>query len=243
MELPEYKAPSLWRAFGSMCSRGWAYIVKATTVILLCNTAVHLMQTFTWQLTLAPSADASILASIASPFAYVLAPIVGVLSWQLAAAAVTGLIAKENVVGTLAVCFVGLQNLVDAEEFVLLEGAGAAAASVLAISKSAALAYLMFNLFTPPCVAAMSAMRAEMKSGKWLFGGLALQMSTGYTVSFLVYQLGTLMTTGSFGYAFLPGLLTVIAIAVILVQLCINGNRKAEKQKEKKIILPAGRGR
>ncbi len=238
IELPEYKVPSLWRALGSMCSRGWAYIVKATTVILLCNTAVHLMQTFTWQLTVAPSADASILASLATPFSYILAPIVGVLSWQLAAAAITGFIAKENVVGTLAVCFVGLQNLVDAEDFALLEGAGAEAAAVLAITKAAALAYLMFNLFTPPCVAAMSAMRSEMKSGKWLFGGLALQMSTGYAVSFLVYQLGTLLTTGSLGYAFVPGALTVIAIAVILVQLCINGDQKAVKQKQKKVIMP-----
>ena len=125
IELPEYKIPSLWGAFKTMMSRGWAYIVKAATIIMLCNLAVHLMQTFTWSFTVAESADQSILASIASPFAYLLVPIVGVLSWQLAAAAVTGLIAKENVVGTLAVCFVGLENLIDVEEFALLEGAGA----------------------------------------------------------------------------------------------------------------------
>ena len=88
IELPEYKIPSLWQAFKSMCNRGWAYIVKAATIILLCNTAVQIMQTFTWSLTVAETADASILASIASPFAYILFPIVGVLSWQLAAAAV-----------------------------------------------------------------------------------------------------------------------------------------------------------
>ncbi len=116
IELPEYKIPSLWGAFKTMLSRGWAYIVKAATIILLCNMAVHLMQTFTWSFEVAESADQSILASIASPFAYLLVPIVGVLSWQLAAAAVTGLIAKENVVGTLAVTFVGLENLIDVEE-------------------------------------------------------------------------------------------------------------------------------
>ena len=83
-------------------NRGAAYIKKAATIILLCNTVVQVMQTFTWSFQVAESADASILASIASPFAVLLVPIVGVLSWQLAAAAVTGFIAKENVVGTLA---------------------------------------------------------------------------------------------------------------------------------------------
>ena len=81
IELPEYKVPSFWRAFTSMLDRGWSYIVKAATIILLCNTAVHIMQTFTWTFTEAESADASILASIASPFAYLLVPVVGVLSW------------------------------------------------------------------------------------------------------------------------------------------------------------------
>ena len=168
IELPEYKIPSLWGAFKSMCNRGWAYIVKAATIILLCNMAVQIMQTFTWSFQVAETADASILASIASPFAYILLPIVGVLSWQLAAAAVTGFIAKENVVGTLAVCFVGLENLIDTEELALMEGAGAEVATVFAITKIAALAYLMFNLYTPPCFAAIGAMNAEMKSAKWL---------------------------------------------------------------------------
>lgn len=108
-----------------MCARGWAYIVKAATIILLCNTVVQIMQTFTWNFSVAETADASILASIAHPFAYLLIPITGVLSWQLAAAAVTGFIAKENVVGTLAVCFVGLENLIDTEELAIIEGSGA----------------------------------------------------------------------------------------------------------------------
>ncbi|MBQ9921018.1 MAG: ferrous iron transporter B, partial [Clostridia bacterium] len=142
IELPEYKAPSLWGAFKSMCSRGWAYIVKAATIILLCNMAVQLMQTFTWSFAVAESADQSILASIATPFAYLLVPIVGVLSWQLAAAAVTGFIAKENVVGTLAVCFVGLENLIDMDELAMIEGSGAEVAGIMAISKIAALSYL-----------------------------------------------------------------------------------------------------
>ena len=219
MELPEYKLPSLSRAVKEMCARGWAYIVKAATIILVCNTAVHIMQTFTWNLTVAPAAGDSILAAVARPFSYLLVPVVGVASWQLAAAAVTGFIAKENVVGTLAVCFVGLENLIDQEELALMEGAGAEVAAVVAITRTAALAYLMFNLFTPPCFAALGAMHAEINDRKWFWGGVALQFATGFAVSYVVYQVGTLLTTGSVGAGFLPGLLAVAAFAVIIVCL------------------------
>ena len=230
MELPEYKAPSFSRAFKSMCSRGWAYIVKAATIILLCNTAVQIMQAFDWSFRLAESADTSILASIAGPFAYLLVPVVGVLSWQLAAAAVTGFIAKENVVGTLAVCFAGLSNLIDTEELAMLEGAGAEVAGVMAITKAAALAYLMFNLYTPPCFAAIGAMNSEMKSAKWLWGGIALQLGVGYTMGFLVYQLGTLITTGGVGAGFVPGLIAVLAMAAAVLYFIRKADRdlKAE---------------
>ena len=229
MELPEYKLPSVSRAFTSMCSRGWAYIVKAGTVILVCNTAIQIMQSFDWSFQIAASADTSILASVAGPFAYLLVPVVGVLSWQLAAAAITGFIAKENVVGTLAVCFVGLENLIDAEQFELLEGAGAEVAGILAITKAAALAYLMFNLFSPPCFAAIGAMNSEIKEKKWLLGGIALQLATGFTLGFLVFQVGTLITTGRFGAGFIGGLLAVIAFAVIISYLYLQ-NKAAEKE-------------
>ena len=230
MELPEYKAPSFSRAFKSMCSRGWAYIVKAATIILLCNTAVQIMQAFDWSFRLAESADTSILASIAGPFAYLLVPVVGVLSWQLAAAAVTGFIAKENVVGTLAVCFAGLSNLIDTEELAMLEGAGAEVAGVMAITKAAALADLMFNLYTPPCFAAIGAMNSEMKSARWLWGGIALQLGVGYTMGFLVYQLGTLITTGGVGAGFVPGLIAVLAMAAAVLYFIRKADRdlKAE---------------
>ena len=231
IELPEYKAPSLWGAFKSMCSRGWAYIVKAATIILLCNMVVQLMQTFTWSFQVAESADQSILASIASPFAYLLVPIVGVLSWQLAAAAVTGFIAKENVVGTLAVCFVGLENLIDTEELALMEGAGAEVAGIMAITKVAALAYLMFNLYSPPCFAAIGAMNAEMKSGKWVWGGIGLQLATGYTVSYLVYTIGTIVTGGSLNIgAAIGGLIAVVAMVAVIVGLIMNTNKKLKSE-------------
>ena len=231
IELPEYKAPSLWGAFKSMCSRGWAYIVKAATIILLCNMVVQLMQTFTWSFQVAESADRSILASIASPFAYLLVPIVGVISWQLAAAAVTGFIAKENVVGTLAVCFVGLENLIDTEELALMEGAGAEVAGIMAITKVAALAYLMFNLYAPPCFAAIGAMNAEMKSGKWVWGGIGLQLATGYTVSYLVYTIGTIVTGGSLNIgAAIGGLIAVVAMVAVIVGLIMNTNKKLKSE-------------
>lgn len=231
IELPEYKIPSIWGAFKTMLSRGWAYIVKAATIILLCNMAVHLMQTFTWDFTVVEFADQSILASIATPFAYLLVPIIGVLSWQLAAAAVTGLIAKENVVGTLAVTFVGLENLIDIEELALIEGAGKEVAGIIAITKVAALAYLMFNLYTPPCFAAIGSMNSEMKSAKWVWGGIALQLGVGYTVAYLVYTIGTIITGGTLHVkAALGGLIAVLAMISIVIALIVRSNKRLKTE-------------
>ncbi len=216
IELQEYKVPSLKRACGSMLERGKAYIVKAGTIILVCNTIVQIMQSFNWQFQLVEEGaeGTSILASIAHPFAILFIPL-GFGVWQLAAAAVTGFIAKENVVGTLAVVY-GVTNLIDTDELALV-GSGSEVATVMGLTKAAALAYLMFNLYTPPCFAALGAMNSEMKSGKWLFGGICLQLATGYTVAFAVYQIGTLITTGSLGTAFVPGLIAVIAFALIIL--------------------------
>ena len=233
IELPEYKVPSFWGAFKSMCSRGWAYIVKAATIILLCNTVVQLMQTFTWKFTLAnETASNSILESIANPFAYLLVPIIGVVSWQLAAAAVTGFIAKENVVGTLAVCF-SVTNFIDTETLELVSGSGEVAA-VMGLTKAAALAYLMFNLYSPPCFAAIGAMNVEMKSAKWLWGGIGLQFAVGFTVAFWVYQIGTLIETGSLGNAFIPGLAAVACIAAIITAIIIHTDKKLKSENTSK---------
>ena len=216
IELPEYKIPSLKRACVSMLERGKAYIVKAGTIILVCNTVVQIMQSFNWQFQLVEEGaeGTSILASIAHPFAILFIPL-GFGVWQLAAAAITGFIAKENVVGTLAVVY-GITNLIDTEELALV-GSGNEVATVMGLTKAAALAYLMFNLYTPPCFAALGAMNSEMKSRKWLFGGICLQLATGYTVAFLVYQIGTLITTGSLGTAFVPGLVAVLAFAAVII--------------------------
>ncbi|MBQ2888308.1 MAG: ferrous iron transporter B [Firmicutes bacterium] len=227
IELPEYKIPSLKRAFMSMCARGWAFIVKAATIILLCNTAVQVMQTFDWNLQVVEEGaeNTSILATIANPFAYLLIPIVGLHAWQLAAAAVTGFIAKENVVGTLAVCF-GISHLINTEELEMVEGAGTEVAVALGITKAAALAYLIFNLFSPPCFAAIGAMNAEIKDKKWLFGGILMQLGVGYTVGFAAYQIGTLITTGAVGAGFVPGLLAVAVMVGIVAALIAKTDRE-----------------
>ena len=269
IELPEYKLPSLKRAFGSMCARGWSYVVKAATIILVCNFVVHILQSFTWNFTfldynsiidgayeyLAALEEAgtpltgealelfwattnaevdklasqSILASIAHPFAIVLVPVVGAAIWQLAAAAITGFIAKENVVGTLAVCF-AIPNLIHTGDLEII-GETTKVAQAFGISSVAALAYLMFNLFTPPCFAAIGAMNVELKSAKWLWGGIALQLGVGYTVGFLVYQIGTLIITGTIGNGFVGGLVAVLVMVGIVVHLMNKSDKniKAEK--------------
>ena len=226
IELPEYKVPSLVFAIKSMLERGKAYIIKAGTVILVCNTVVQIMQAFNWHFEVVEEGmeDTSILASVAGPFSYLLIPIVGVAAWQLAAAAITGFIAKENVVGTIATVY-AITNLVDPDELELI-GEGNAVAAVMGITKVAALAYLMFNLYTPPCFAALGAMNSEMKSAKWLWGAIALQLSTGFIVGFLVYQIGTLITTGALGAGFAGGLIFVILFAVVVTYLIKSNQRQ-----------------
>lgn len=229
MELPEYKVPSLGFACKSMLERGKAYIVKAGTIILVCNTVVQIMATFTPSLAVAAEDSSnSILAMIASPFAVLLVPVVGFASWQLAAAAITGFIAKENVVGTLATVFC-ITNFIDTEELALVSG-GSEVAAIMGLTKAAALAYLMFNLFTPPCFAALGAMNAEMKSGKWLAGAIGFQLATGYVIGFVVYQGGTLLTTGALGAGFAGGLLAVLAIVAVIVYLCIRAEKKVKAE-------------
>ena len=228
MELPEYKLPSIKRAAQSMLSRGWAYIVKAGTIILLCNAIVYVMQSFNWQFELVgDAADTSILATIAKPIALLLVPL-GITAWQMAAATITGFIAKENVVGTLAVCY-GLSALIDTESLELMEGAGAGVVAAFDVTTVAALAFLMFNLFSPPCFAAIGAMNAEIADKKWFWGGIALQLGTGYTIGFAVYQIGTLLTTGSFGMAFWQGLCAVLAMIAVVVFLGVRVHHRRRR--------------
>ncbi len=223
IELPEYKAPSLSRALLSMLQRGWSYIVKAGTVILVCNAAVTIMLNYSWSFTEA-SPEESILHSIATPISFLLIPL-GFGMWQLAAAAVTGFIAKEEVVGTLGAIYTALAL---GEDFELIQLGGGE--EILGITASAGLAYLIFNLFTPPCFAAIGAMNSEIGSKKWFFAGIGLQFSVGYTSAFLVYQLGTLFTEGRLGTGFIPGLAAVVAIGALIFTLGFLSNAKAKRE-------------
>ena len=237
LELPEYKLPSIKRAAISMLQRGWSYIVKAGTIILLCNAIVYIMQYFNWSFQpVAEGQEAtSILATIANPVSVLLIPVIGYASWQMAAASITGFIAKENVIGTLAVCF-GISNLIDPEAFEMIGGAEQIALTFgggeVPMPAVAGLAFLMFNLFSPPCFAAIGAMNAEIGSKKWFFGGIALQLGVGYTIGYLVYQLGTLITTGQLGAGFVPGLIAVAVMAVIVIILCVRADKKVSEKME-----------
>ena len=238
IELPEYKAPSLWGACKSMFSRGWSYIVKAGTVILLCNAVVYIMQSFDWHLRLVEEGaeSTSILGTIAGPVAVLLIPI-GVGAWQMAAAAITGFIAKENVVGTLAVCY-GISNLIDTDALEMVDGAGAGIAEVFGVTAVAALAYLMFNLFSPPCFAAIGAMNAEMKSKKWFFSGIALQLGVGYSLAYVVYTVGTLITAPETLSAVpaICGGVFVGALVALVVFLCVRADGKASVERAATVV-------
>lgn len=230
IELPEYKVPSLKFAIGSMLERGKAYIIKAGTIILVCNTVVQIMQSFNthFQVVEEGMENTSILAAVASPFAYLLVPIVGVAAWQLAAAAITGFIAKENVVGTIATVY-GMTSLISTEDNELI-GSGSDVAAIIGITKVVALAYLMFNLYTPPCFAALGALNSELQSGKWLLGAICLQLATGFSVGFIVYQVGTLVTTGSLGAGFVGGLIAVLVFAAVIAGLIIRANKQIDTE-------------
>ena len=231
MELPKWKAPSLKFAFKMMMERARAYIVKAATIILVCNTVVQVMQSFNWhfQPVEEGAESTSILASIASPFAVLLIPL-GFGVWQLAAAAITGFIAKENVVGTLAVVY-GLTAFIDTEELAMTGGANTVAMT-MGLTSVTALAYLFFNLYTPPCFAAIGAMNSEMKSKGWLWGAIGLQLGTGYTIAFLVNQFGTLFTEGHFAAGFVPGLIAVLCMVAALVLIAKKVRAHFDEQYE-----------
>ncbi len=228
IELPEYRFPSIKRAVISMLDRAKAFIIKAGTIILVCNAIVQTLQTFNFnfEVVAEEAANTSILAGISGPFAVLLIPL-GFGIWQFGAAAITGFIAKENVVGTLAVTF-AVTNFIDTEELALMSGANEVG-SVFGITAVAGLSFLVFNLFTPPCFAAIGAMNSELDSKKWLFGAIGFQLGVGYTLAYLVYQIGTLITTGAVGEGFFAGLIVVIVFLAILGYFMNKGRQIAKK--------------
>ncbi|WP_286149931.1 ferrous iron transporter B [Romboutsia ilealis] len=227
IELPQYRIPSIKRAFFKMLETGKDFITRAGTIIIVCNTVVFIMSSFNFKLQLVEDAvNTSILANIATPFAFLLIP-VGIGVWQLAAAAITGFIAKEEVVGTLAVVY--SMGAAINSDFELVNAM--AVQETMAITAVSALAFMFFNLFTPPCFAAIGAMKSEMKSNKWLLKSILLQLSVGYIVAMITYQVGTILVYKELGQGFIPAVI-ILALAVIYIVYKIKSNKVSESEKK-----------
>ena len=222
MELPEYKIPSIKHAFIQMLDKAKGFIYKATTIILVCNTLVWFAQAYNWGFQPVEDQSLSILASVGSLIAPILIPL-GFVGWQLAAAAVTGFIAKENVVATFAVLL-----LVSSEEALHLPGG----ALTELFTPVTAFAYLVFNLFTPPCFAAIGAMNSEMGSKKWLWKAIGFQFGVGYILAMLITQIGSLVVYGTPAAGFVPA----IIISIITVIFIVTAIKKANIERVKKRV-------
>ncbi len=206
MELPAYHLPTVGNVLRSMWERGWSFIKKAGTIILLSTIVLWLLMSFgvvngSFTMLEAEQLDSSFLATIGSVIAPLFSPL-GWGDWKMAVAAVTGLIAKENVVGTFGVLFGFAEVAEDGAEIW-----GQLAGSMSAV---AAYSFLVFNLLCAPCFAAMGAIKREMNNIKWFWIAIGYQTLLAYVVSLCVYQIGTLITTGAFGVG------TVIAFLLIL---------------------------
>jgi ferrous iron transport protein B len=218
LELPEYKIPSLKHAFIQMIDKAKGFVYKATTIILVMNTLVWFMQAYSWNLQAVEDQSLSILASVGAGIAPFLIPL-GFVGWQLGAAAITGFVAKENVVATFAIL------LVVASEDALHMPGGALTQFFTPVT---AYAYLAFNLFTPPCFAAIGAMNSEMGSGKWLLRGVGFQLGVGFTIAMLISQIGTLVFYGETAAGFVPS----IVITILLSAFLVYSIRKADVKRQ-----------
>lgn len=227
IELPQYRIPSIKRAFFKMLETGKDFITRAGTIIIVCNTVVFIMSSFNFKLQLVEDAvNTSILANVATPFAFLLIP-VGIGVWQLAAAAITGFIAKEEVVGTLAVVY--SMGAAINSDFELVNAM--TVQETMGITAVSALAFMFFNLFTPPCFAAIGAMKSEMKSNKWLLKSVLLQLSVGYIVAMITYQVGTILVYKELAQGFIPAVI-ILALAVLYVVYKIKSNKVSESEKK-----------
>ena len=227
IELPQYRIPSIKRAFFKMLETGKDFITRAGTIIIVCNTVVFIMSSFNFKLQLVEDAvNTSILANVATPFAFLLIP-VGIGVWQLSAAAITGFIAKEEVVGTLAVVY--SMGAAINSDFELVNAM--TVKETMGITAVSALSFMFFNLFTPPCFAAIGAMKSEMKSNKWLLKSVLLQLSVGYIVAMITYQVGTILVYKELAQGFIPAVI-ILALAVFYVVYKIKSNKVSESEKK-----------
>lgn len=214
MELPAYHLPTVGNVLRSMWERGWSFIKKAGTIILLSTIVLWFLQGFGWingQFTMleAEQLDHSILAAIGNVIAPLFAPL-GWGNWKLSVAAVTGLIAKENVVGTLGILFGFAEVAEDGVEFW-----GQLAGNMTAV---AAYSFLVFNLLCAPCFAAMGAIKREMNNTRWFLIAIGYQTALAYIVSLCIYQIGTFLTGGGFGIGTLAAILLVIGFLYLLLR-------------------------
>ncbi len=212
MELPAYHLPTVGSVLRSMWERGWSFIKKAGTIILLSTIVLWFLMSFGWVdgsfgMLEAEELDSSILASIGSLISWIFIPL-GWGDWKMAVAAVTGLIAKENVVGTFGMLFGFAEVAEDGEEIW-----GQLAGSMTAI---AAYSFLVFNLLCAPCFAAMGAIKREMNNIKWFWIAIGYQCGLAYLVSLCVYQIGNVFVTGTFGIGAAAAILVVIGFLYLL---------------------------
>ncbi|NLK71816.1 MAG: ferrous iron transporter B [Clostridiales bacterium] len=219
IELPEYKVPSLKHAFKQMMKQAKSFIVKASTIILVMNTLIWFMQTYSWNFQVVEDSGLSILASIGGFIAPLLIPL-GFIGWQLAAASLSGFVAKENVVATFAIILIA-----SSEEALHIPG------GILTqfFTPVTGYAFLVFNLFTPPCFAAIGAMNSELGSRKWLGKAILFQLSIGYILAMVITQIGTILVYGEPAVGFVPAIIVAVLYAVVLAFLIKRANNKRKE--------------
>ena len=214
MELPAYHWPTVSNVLRSMWERGWSFIKKAGTIILMSTIVLWFLMNFGWVdgsfgMLEAEQLNDSILASIGSVIAPLFAPL-GWGDWKMAVAAVTGLIAKENVVGTFGVLF-GFGEVAEDGQEIWGQLAGS-------LSTVAAYSFLVFNLLCAPCFAAMGAIKREMNNAKWFWTAIGYQTLLAYVVSLCIYQIGNLFIGGGFGIGTVVAVLLIIGFVYLLVR-------------------------
>ena len=218
MELPAYHMPTVGTVLRSMWERGWSFIKKAGTIILLSTILVWFLSYFGWAdgsfgMLTEDQIDCSILAKVGGAICWIFAPL-GFGNWQATVASITGLIAKENIVGTMGILYSG--------------GAGTVYQNMAAtFSLASGYAFLAFNLLCAPCFAAMGAIRREMNSTKWFLGAIGYQCGLAYLVGLVIYQISSLLSGGGFGI----GTVAAIVVIVLFFFLLLRPSKKAEIRK------------
>ena len=222
IELPNYGSPSIKRAIKVMFDRALEFIKRAGTIIILMNGIVWILSNFNFSFQLVDHPDDSMLEVISQPLAFLLKPI-GIGVWGLAAAAILGFIAKEEVVGALAIIFAfGITNDLSVENVALTKTILMTSGGLTAVS---AYAYMTFQLFTPPCFAAIGAMRVELGSRKLTFLAVLFQLAVGYVIAMIIYQVGTLIFYQKLGEGFIVSIIIILMIMIAFITVKIKRNQ------------------